>query len=295
LIEQALYGPQADGGRGLLARSPGFGDDWLPDVEQLWQGFGVPAGTACPPCLFVRPWPGGVAVVQAADVEGVGTAFRLLLVPARVYADLGGDPFHLTERCPPDWQARDELPTLPVPQPAPPRSVDAVRTVLDVPQSATLLGGVQALLDGGRLVFERTAPAPELVRSLWALLPNASRAELWPATFAFGNGLGFHVVVTPRAEGPDYANYVHEEQAGDYPEGAYELALQTAAESSDQAALDRLFRRRSRGQTLKLALALVLIFLLAPVVVGLFLGPLSPAPAPPPATTAAAKDTEKQP
>jgi hypothetical protein len=296
LIEQALYGPTPDGGRGLLARSPGFSDAWLPDVEQLYAGFGErPDAAACPGCLFVQPWPGKlVVVVQAADAEGLGLLFRLLVLPRGRYADLGGDPFHLCEHCPPDWQARGDLPAFAEPPPPPPRTVDAVRAVLDVPQSATLLGGVQALLDGGKLAFERNAPDERLVRSLWALLPPASRAELWPATFAFGNALGFHVVVTPRADGPDYAGYVHEEQAGDYPEGTYEKALQIAAEDSDQATLDRLFSRRSRGQTLKLAIALVLIFLLAPVLVSLFLGPLS---SPPPPTTPAAgtEPQEKQP
>src|SRR5205814_1475881 len=146
---------------------------------------------------------------QAADAEGVGLLFRLLLLPKGLYADLAGDPFHLAEQCPPDWQARGDLPALPAPPPPPPRTAAAVRSVLDVPQSATLLGGVQALLDGGKLAFERNAPDDRLVRTLWALLPTASRAELWPATFAFGNALGFHVVVTPRADGPDYAGYVH--------------------------------------------------------------------------------------
>jgi hypothetical protein len=291
VIEQALYGPRPDGGRGFLAHSPGFSDGWLPDVERLYAGFGEPpAGVACPQSLFVQPWSGGhVVIVQAADVEGVGLLFRLLLLPSALYADLAADPFHLSEHFPPDWQVRGDLPILTPPPPPPPRSADAVRGVLNVPQSATLLGGVQALLDGGKLAFERTAPDPHLVRSLWTLLPTASRGELWPATFAFGNALGFHVIVTPRIEGPTFANYVSEENAGDYPEGTYERSLQIAAESSDQETLDKLFARRSRAQTLRLAIILLMIFLLGPVLVSLLFGPNTP----PPAATTPATSPEK--
>src|SRR5262249_59922921 len=59
--------------------------------------------------------------------------------------------------------------------------------------SQVLLGGCQVLVDGGRLVFERPAPDPELVRALWLLLPTSTRCTTWPATFAFGNALHFHV------------------------------------------------------------------------------------------------------
>ena len=54
-----------------------------------------------------------------------------------------------------------------------------------------LLGGVQILVDGGKLVFLRPAPDPGLIRGLWTLLPGPMRTALWPATFAFGNALGF--------------------------------------------------------------------------------------------------------
>src|SRR5262249_11220009 len=157
--------------------------------------------------------------------------FRLLAVPRKLYAALGGDPFHVADQLPPPWQARGELPALEWTTGAPPRrTVEEIQKVLDVPHSPTLLGGVQALLDGGRLVFERTEPDPKMVRSLWALLPTSTRAELWPATFAFSNAHRFHVVVVPRAAGPDFDYYVDEARAGDYPEGRYELNLQIAVE-----------------------------------------------------------------
>jgi len=61
-------------------------------------------------------------------------------------------------------------------------------------RDATLLGGTQILLDGGRLVFERSSPDAVILRSLWALLPTRERCELWPASFAFSNVHQFDAV-----------------------------------------------------------------------------------------------------
>ena len=228
VIEQAIYGRRKAGSTRSW-RSPGFLDDWLPAAERLAANFGErPAGVACPGCVFAQPFTGRrVAVVQAAD-QGGGDgrpgplAFRLLILPAALYHHLGGDPFAVADQFPPDWKARGDLPALEwTAGPPSVRTVGQVQKVLDVPHSATLLGGVQALLDGSRLVFERAAPDTHLIRSLWTLLPTNSRCDLWPATFAFGNASRFHAVVVPRAVGPDFAGYVDEEKAGDYPEGRY--------------------------------------------------------------------------
>jgi hypothetical protein len=296
VIEQAIYGGQGQGGYRFLARSPGFREEWLGEAERLCTGFGErPAGVSCPGCVFARPFDRErVAVVQVAD-QGADDAgrpgalgFRLLVLPKRLYADVGGDPFFIAERLPPPWPARGELPTLEwTAGAAPPRTVAALQQVLEVPNSATLLGGAQALLDGGRLVFERSGPDERLVRSLWALLPYSSRSELWPASFCFGNAHRFSVAVVPRASGPAYAGYLHEEQAGDYPEGRYELALQTAVESGDQHELDALFARRSRAQTTRLAVALLAVFAL--IGGGIMLMGPSPQPRRPAPTTAPAK------
>src|SRR5581483_8007314 len=133
-----------------------------------------------------------------------------------------------------------------------------VRTV-ENSESPALLGGVQVLLDGGRLVFERPAPDPDLLRALWTLLPYSARATLWPASFAFSNALGFDALVVPRALGDDYEGYTTEEQAADYPQGRYELNLQIAAESGDQVELDHLLNRRSLGETKKLGVILLVL------------------------------------
>jgi hypothetical protein len=267
-IEQALYDPAA----GLLARSPRFDDAWLPEVEKLALGFGKrPLGAACPLAMFARPFGRRlVAVVRVAERGQEALAFHFLILPSRLYLDLAGDPFLLCDAFPADWSARGELPSLEwTAGPPARRTVDQVRRVLDVvaDRTQTLLGGVQALLDGGRLAFARPAPDPDVVRDLWALLPGEARAEMWPATFAFGNALGFHVVVSPDVSGPEFAGYVSEADAGDYPEGRYEFALQQAAEESDQASIDALFARRGRGQVLRVAILLLLAFLMIPPLV----------------------------
>lgn len=298
LIEQAIYGSQGAGGYRFLAQSPGFREEWLPEAQRLCTAFGErPAAVACPGAVFAQPLgKQHVAVVQVAD-QGSDDAgrpgalgFRLLVLPRPVYSRWIGDPFLVAERFPPPWNARGDLPVLTWPdEPLPPRTVEEVRRILrpagegldaGVSQSATLLGGVQALVDGGRLVFERPTPAPELVRNLWALLPASTRGHLWPASFAFGNDLGFHVLVVPRIRGEEVAGYLTEDQAGDYPEGRYELNLQLAAEAGDQRELDILFARRSSAETMRLGLILLAVAVILVVAVALLNAVLAPAPRP---------------
>lgn len=281
-IEQAVYGAFDGGGYRFVARSPGFRDEWLAATQQVCTSFGDrPAGVAWPAALFVQPLDRHhVAIVQVAD-QGTDDAgrpgalgFYVLVVPRAAYRAFGGDPFQLAERQPPSWQARGELPSLEWPaEPPPPRTVEQVRRVLRRPDGPNLLGGSQVLVDGGRVVFQRQAPDPALLRDLWCLLPTSTRGELWPATFAFGNALQFHVLAIPKAEGEEYAHYHTEEQAGDYPEGRYELALQTAAESGDQRELEKLFARRSQAETLRLALYILAAAVVIVLVVGLMNAP----------------------
>jgi hypothetical protein len=278
VIEQALYGSHDAGGYRFLARSPGFRDDWLPEAELLCTRFGErPAGVSCPAAVFARPFAQDqVAIVQVAD-QGMDDAgrpgllgFRLLVLPSSLYANLGGDPFHIAEQFPPPWHARDPLPVLDESAAAPPpRTVESIQKIINVPYSATLLGGVQALLDGRRLVFERSRPDTTLVRGLWALLPADARTSLWPASFAFRNKHQFDAVVTPRAEGDDFAGYLVETQAGDYPEGRYELSLQAAAEAGDQQTLDALLAGRRRKVVVRLAAALLAVLVLSPLGIAL--------------------------
>jgi hypothetical protein len=265
VIEQALFRRQ-DGSHELLARSPGFLDDWLPEAERLCAGFGArPPGVACPACVFAQPLGSRhVAVVQAADrAEGVLGAHFLVLSRSG-FRELDGNLFTIAETFPAPWGARGELSSLTWMQGLlPARTVEQVQEVLRKEVGGSLLGGTQALLDGNRLVFERSAPDTPLLRDLWTLLPTNSRCELWPASFAFGNELDFHALVVPRASGEAYAGYLTEDQAAEYPQGRYELGLQIAAEAGDERELRVLFSRRTRAQTWRLGLwLLALMFVL---------------------------------
>lgn len=291
MIEQAIYGGQDTGGYRFLARSAGFRDDWLAEAERLCTGFGErPAGVACPGCVFAQPFARHhVAIVQAAD-QGAddsgrpgALAFYLLILPRSLYREQGGDPFFLAEQFPPPWSARGELPCLTwTADAAPPRTVAMLQKTLNVPYSATLLGGIQILLDGGRLVFERSGPDAAILRRLWALLPTRERSELWPASFAFGNDHQFHAVVAPRAAEPEYEHYISEEKVGDYPEGRYECNLQSAIETGDQREIDALLNY-NRSRTLRL----IVLLLLMVVVLFAAMSMLLPGPRtvrPPPST-----------
>jgi hypothetical protein len=125
-------------------------------------------------------------------------------------------------------------------------------------ESPALLGGVQILVDGGKLVFVRPKGDLALVAGLWTLLPYSTRCTIWPASFAFSNELAFDVVVVPRLNLADFEGYTTEEQAALSPPGSYELALQTAAESGDQRDLETVFRRRNSNEILRLAMYLMI-------------------------------------
>lgn len=296
-IEQAIYGNPEPGGFRFLAKSAGVSDNWLPLAEKLCAGFGNrPAGVACPGCVFAQPFsPSHVAVVQVAD-QGTDDAqrpgaigFRLLFVPRDAYEALTGDPFFIADAFPPPWEQRGSLPVLDWPDVSVPhRTVQQVQQVLKNGDSATLLGSVQALIDSSRLLFERSAPDNDLLRRLWLLLPISTRCRLWPASFAFANTLHFDVVILPRADIEQFPDYLREEQAGDYPEGRYELNLQIAAEANDQAQLDALFSRRSSAETLRLAIYVLFIAALLAVVMNV-LSRLPAKPQPTPPTAASSK------
>jgi hypothetical protein len=293
VIEQAVLS-RSGGETRLVARSPGFRDDWEAEAERLAAGFGDrPDGLACPGAVFARPFgKQHVAVVQVAD-QGAGQqpplGFHVLVIPHEAYTGIWGDPFPLADRAAPPWGARGALPAIAWPaEPLPPRTVGEVQAVLkrtkagalpedeEIPsdwdredlappenaESPALLGGVQVLVDGGQLVFERPQPDTGLIRGLWTLLPTSTRSHLWPATFAFGNDLGFDALVVPPGtfQGDQFRGYTSEDQACDYPQGSYELNLQIAAEAGNQADLDTLLARRSTRDTWRLALTLVVVF-----------------------------------
>ncbi len=297
LIEQATFVQADDDPPKLLGKSPGVQDTWLPEIESTLDDFGTPPyGIRCPEAMFALPLgKRHVMVVRVRDDvdESNGRSrplhFQVLILTKKVYAYGLPDPFYILDKFPPDWKS-NQLPTLEWTfGPLPRRMIPEVQAILkrlksnalvedklgeeqvDDPDreytdeeianawGPTFLGGVQILVDGGRLVFQRSAPDPELVRAFWTLLPNSSRYHIWPATYAFGHVLPFDLVVVPVYNAQDFQGYLTEDQAGEYPEGRYEMALQQAAQAGDQEELDILFHRRGSRETLKLAIVLVIV------------------------------------
>ena len=243
VIEQALFRREHEQPPVLLARSPGFTDDWRKGAERLIEGFGQrTGGVTCPLAVFAQPLDvQHVVVVRAADQEAGASgwpalAFHVLVCARADYENYSGDPFTLAARATLAWTSRGELPALVWPaEPLPARSVAQVQAVLkrvkagalrededpevqvertvENSESPALLGGTQVLVDGGKLVFIRTGPDQALVEGLWTLLPHSLRAKIWPATFAFTNDLGFDAVVVPRIGEASWEGYTTEEQA----------------------------------------------------------------------------------
>jgi hypothetical protein len=260
-IEQGLVVADPRGVR-VAARSDRFDD---PEAERLAVLYGTPpAGVACPVAHFACPFGRKqVAVVQVSDRGGPGLAFRFLILARDLYRHLG-DPFAVADRFPPDWSAVGPLSPLEwPPEPLPPRTVGQLQALLKgcdpaTDEMALLLGSVQVLVDGGRVVVRRGAPDERFLRSLWQLLPDRTRAGLWPASFAPAADLRFDAAAVPELP-PDPAGLRHTEDGlKGYPSGRYELALQAAVEAGDQRDLDRLLARRTADDTLRLGLVLIL-------------------------------------
>lgn len=290
VVEQGLFERLDRQAPRLLARSAGFREEWHLDAESMVISFGDrPPGVRCPRAIFAYPMGNEhVTIARVADRQDgdngkPAALFLFQVLPRDAYTRLFGDPFALAARLPETWTAEAELPVCRLPAaPLPPRTLEEVRQVLqrikgkpleedrepgEAPEltvenaeSPALLGGVQVLVDGGRLAFERPGADSGLIPALWTLLPYSTRNQLWPASFAFGNALGFDALVVPRAFGSEYNGYTSEEQAAEYPEGRYELNLQIAVESGDQQQLESLFQRRSWLETWRLGLTILIAF-----------------------------------
>ena len=260
----------------VVARSEEFPFAWEEAARTAAVRFGRrPAGVVCPGAVFAVPvGKTHVAVVQVADQPGFEgdppLGFRFLILTRRLYEALG-DPFAIALKYPADWSKRGTLPALAWPEERlPKRLIDELQTALKAGDMPLLLGGTQALIDGGRLLLVTPTPSNEIAE-IWRLLPDRTRFELWPATFAFSNDLGFHAAALPEAPSPWPEGYLTADQARDYPEGRYELALQIAVEAGNQAEVDRLFARRSSKDALRLALSMLGAAMLIAIISRLFL------------------------
>lgn len=261
-IQQAIVMRDARGVR-VAARSDAFDE---PEAERISVLFGDRAeGVACPVAHFACPFgKAHVAVVRVEDRPGGALAFRFLVLARGLYQHLG-DPFAISDRYAPNFDATGTLPEIAWPMEVlPPRTVAQLDAILQDGDGPLLLGAAQALIDGNRVVLVRNEPAERALRDLWQLLPDRSRCELWPATFAFSNDLGFSI-----AAGQALAlkpGTLPEEAVRDYPQSHYELNLQLAIEMKDAAALQKLLARRTSDDTLRLGLYMLAFALIVAAV-----------------------------
>jgi hypothetical protein len=265
-IHQALALRSGDAEARWLGQSADFDDRWQPKLAELAVQFGPrPPGTRCPETWLALP--DRLPMVVLARVQDLGPpdeapaglGFQFLLLHPEHYDSAGAEAFDLIAGAQACWHSRGTLPTLAGRSLARLRALGDVQQVLQRADSPLLLGAAQALLDGGRLALQREQPANDVISALWTLLPYRTRLHTSAATFAFGNGLDLCIVAAPpAAKGPYDYRYLSEAQAENYPEGRYELALQIAAEDGDERALHRLLLRRTRADTFKLGLGLLL-------------------------------------
>ena len=85
-------------------------------------------------------------------------------------------------------------------------------------ESPSLLGGVQILVDGGKLIFKRLAPT-RLDPGFVVCVAQQSAVGVVACDLCFSNALGFDAVVVPRLGDENLAGYTTEEQAADLPQG----------------------------------------------------------------------------
>jgi hypothetical protein len=257
-IQQAVILADVRGVK-VVARTDDFD---APESERIAVLFGQrPPGVACPLAHFACPFGSRhVAVVRVEDRPGPGDvlAFRFLVLARDLYRHLG-DPFAISDRYPPDWTATGTLPLLAwPPEPLPERTLEQLDAVLKHGDTGLLLGATQALVDGNRVALNRAAPDEALARGLWQLLPDRTRIDLWPASFAFSDELQLHLaILPPQVAAGGSPRPLTEDAARDYPPSRYELHLQIAVESGDRAALRRLLARRTADEMIRLGLYIV--------------------------------------
>jgi hypothetical protein len=266
-IQQAILLADARGVR-VAARTEDFD---APEAERIAVLFGRrPPGVTCPLAHFACPFgTKHVAAVRVEDRPGPGDVlgFRFLVLARDLYRHLG-DPFTVSDRYPVDWTATGTLPDLTWPaEPLPERTLEQLDAVLKHGDTGLLLGATQAIVDGNRVLLQRLVPDEAFARGLWQLLPDRSRVDLWPSSFAFSDELKLHLAVLPTLPAEfGTARPLTEEAVRDYPPSSYELNLQIAVESGDRAAVRQLLARHTADEIIRLGLYIVAFALIVAAV-----------------------------
>ncbi len=131
------------------------------------------------------------------------------------------------------------------PGPPPARTVEEVQKVLNVPHSATLLGGVQALLEGRpaglRAPGARPAPDPRAV----GLAADQPPRRPVAGHLRLRQRQRLHVLVVPRAAGPAFEGYITRSRPATTPRALTSCGCKPPSRRGDQRSMDALFAGRS--------------------------------------------------
>lgn len=246
----------------------------LPHWEELARkiigDFG-PSPTGDVSALLSMPF--GLRHWAVIDVQLRGKAtlgFRFLILSKTEWMS-GVDPFLLSQSYPPDWDSRGHTDSFQHELVFTPPTVEQVAIWLKEHDRATLLGGLQAVLDGAKLWHESTNTSTAYVRTLWNLLPYRSRFDFNFSTFSFQPMAELKYQVLPKEALPALlpVGVLSLQQTGDYPLGRYEQALQLAITDGDAGEFEMLLRRRTSRDTLRLAVGLLIAMMVGLVVVSL--------------------------
>lgn len=248
-----------------LGQSPSIFDTELKLAEQVMQGW----QDACAdiPLTQLEQFNADfgknyLAVFQVQDRPIAGTdrkrrLFRCLLIGRNHYLQVG-QPQQLQSRFPLDWAAHGELPEeIESKHRFQKLSVEEAHEILHRGNVPMILGVVQALVDGSRIILQHEENVLDFIGTLWHFLPFSNRMELRYCSLTTSLNQRHHLVALQELPKPTPLGYINAEQASDYPEGRYERSLQIAIESRDQAEWERLLVRRSSVETLNLALSIL--------------------------------------
>lgn len=202
--EQAVYGsfPFWKRGYAVLGRSEGCLPEWLEAMRRACQGFGErPSGVESFRSHFATPMGRARWMIVQADSLGRddqdrpgATAFHALFVTAWAYRWAGACPLAFVPAFRDDWTGDDQ--DRPLPQGAL-RPV-AIRQSPSPDPDPRVGPIVEALTRRRRAIVQTSAPADDLVRSVWRRLPGSARRRTSVATWAFGDANKFDFLATPR-------------------------------------------------------------------------------------------------
>jgi hypothetical protein len=237
----------------------------ISDFSQAPTGFGEFYALMSLP-FGLRHW----AVVQVESrCEGT-LGFRFLILSKSDWLK-GVDPFSMNGAYPPNWESRGHSESIQYELSFIPPNVEQAAIWLKEHDLATMLGGLQGVLDGAKLWHEATPTSTAYVRALWNLLPYRSRHDFNFSTLVFQPMHDLKYQALPKESFPPTwpPGVLSLQQTGDYPLGRYEQALQLAIEERNASEFEMLLRRRTSRDTLRLAVGLLIAMMVGLIVVRL--------------------------